>query len=179
MHRHLSTPQKSSPAKTTVLQPSFGQTRPRLAPSALSPAWPREALPAPACSGGAPPAPSCQLPAASSAKGTVPCAAGCCSHTSPAPPTPPRPATSASGTQPGLHLAHFCRPWAGCLIPRPGVQEEGPASKTLGGRDAHLEPSTTTLLLLQIDHSLPRLGPQFLTSVSKHTQSYNSIHPVS
>lgn len=75
-----------------------------------------------------------QLPAASSAQGTVPCGAGYCSRTSPAPPLPLRPATSASGTSPGLHLAHFCRQWAGCLIPRVGVQEEEPTDKTPGGR---------------------------------------------
>lgn len=75
------------------------------------------------------------LPAASSAQGTVPCSAGYCSCTSPAPPPPLRPATSASETSPGLHLAHFCRQWAGCLIPRAGVQEEKPADKTPGGRE--------------------------------------------
>ena len=75
-------------------------------------------------------------PAASSAWGRVPSGAGCGSGMLPAPPPPPRPATSASGPQPGLHLAHFCRQWAGRPIPSVGGQEEGPAGKTPGRRDS-------------------------------------------
>lgn len=72
----------------------------------------------------------------------------------PHPPLPGLPATSASGPQPGFHLACYCRRWAGRLTPRAGSQEKGPTGKTLGKRNRpsaashHHHPLS---LLLQID----------------------------
>lgn len=145
-------------AQTTAPQPSiFAKQRPRLAPSAPSPPCSRQAqpcLPKPAWVG------PCLLPepAARSAQGRVP-GAGCHLGRSLAPPPPPGPATSASEPRHGTCLAERR---AGHLIPRAGNQEEGPDGQTLEWGAAQLRAShhnPRSLLLLQMDPSLPTLGP--------------------
>ena len=115
----------------------------------------------------------------------------------PHPLLPGLPATSASGPQPGFHLASYCRRWAGRLTPRAGSQEKEPTGKTLGKWNSPLAAShhhhpPLSLLLLQIDlwvelllsrrcplthrHLCPWAPKHADTTSPSHSPTYTALH---